>query len=57
MKENLIKKDDKKMIGLELDKELYNALVQYAASIGGSISSAVRFILIQHLKDIRKEVK
>lgn len=57
MKENLIKKDDKKMIGLELDKELYNALVQYAASIGGSISSAVRFILIQHLKDVRKEVK
>lgn len=54
MEQNTNKDSNKKIIGVQLDSNLYNALFDYAASIGGSLSSAIRFILIKYLDKEKK---
>lgn len=44
------KLDEKKIIGVQLNSELYQALQDLAAEYGGNISTTIRMILLDYLK-------
>ena len=45
-----MKADSKKIVGVQLNSDLYEALQDLAAEYGGNISTTIRMIILDYLK-------